>query len=44
MQTNLASGAGSLVYWLWVMTHVREVVGLNAGAVYWMEIFHIDLL
>ena len=22
-------GAGALVEWLWEMTHVREVVGLN---------------
>ena len=30
--------------WLWVMTHVREVVGSNPSAIYWMDIFHIDLL
>ena len=34
---------------LWVetialTTHVREVVGLNPGDVYWMDIFYIDLL
>ena len=26
---------------LWVST-VRKVAGLNPGAVYWMDIFHID--
>ena len=36
--------AGALVLWLWVITHVREIMGLNPGAVYWMDIFHIDLL
>ena len=36
-----------LIQWLWVMTHVREVVGSNPGIVYWMDIwtfFHFDLL
>ena len=28
----------------WVTTHVQEVKGLNTGTVYWMDIFHIDLL
>ena len=36
--------AGALVSWLWEMTRVQEVVGLNTDAVYWMDIFHIDLL
>ena len=39
--------AGTLVKWLWeMMIHVREVVGSNTGAVYWMDMtfFHIDLL
>ena len=26
------------------MTHVLKVVGLNPSAVYWMDIFNIDLL
>ena len=30
---------GALVQWLRVTTHVREVMGLNPCAVYWMEIF-----
>ena len=25
-------------------THVQEVVGSNPGTVYWMDMFHIDLL
>ena len=31
---------------LWETTHVLEVVGLNPGTVYWMDMtfFHIDLL
>ena len=32
-------GAGSLVYWFWVTTHVLKVVLLNPGAVYWMDIW-----
>ena len=38
--------AGALVLWLWGMTHIREVVGLNLGIVYWMNMtfFHIYLL
>ena len=38
--------AGALVKWLWETTHVREAMGLNPGAVYWMDMtyFHIDLL
>ena len=24
--------------------HVQEVIGSNPGAIYWMDIFHIDLL
>ena len=36
--------AGALVKWLWVTTHVRKVVGSNPSAIYWMDIFHIDLL
>ena len=35
---------GALVQWLWVTTHVRKVVGSNPSAIYWMDIFHIDLL
>ena len=37
---------GALVLWLWEMTLDREVVGLNPGAVYWIEstFFHINLL
>ena len=35
--------AGALVWWLWETTHVQVVMGSNPGAVYWMEIFHIDL-
>ena len=37
---------GALVQWLWEMTHAREVMGSNPGAVYWMDLtfFHIDLL
>ena len=31
--------AGALVWWLWEETHVRKVVGLNPGTVYWMNIF-----
>ena len=27
-----------------VMGHVRKVVGSNPGAIYWMDIDHIDLL
>ena len=34
----------ALVYWLWVMTTVRKVVGLNPRAIYRMDIFQIDLL
>ena len=32
--------------WLWEETHVLKAVGLNPGAVYWMDMtfFHIDLL
>ena len=26
------------------MTHVPKVVGLNPGAIYWMDIFHNDFL
>lgn len=35
-----------LVHWLWEMTHIREVVGLNPGAIYWMYLTfcHIVLL
>ena len=35
---------GALVLWLWEMTHVREVVRSNPGAVHWMDMtfFHID--
>ena len=29
----------TLVQWLWVTSHVREVVGSNPGAVYLMDIF-----
>ena len=29
--------------WLLETIHVREVVGLNPGAVFWMDIFNIDL-
>ena len=25
--------------WLWEETHVPKVVGLNPGAIYWMDIF-----
>ena len=34
----------ALVWWLWDTTHVREVVGLNTGAIYWMVMtfFQID--
>ena len=35
--------AGAQVLWLWVMTHVRKVVGSNPGTE-WIDIFHIDLL
>ena len=31
--------AGALVKWLWEMTHVREVMGLNPSAIYRMDIF-----
>ena len=41
---NITSRAGALVKWLWVMTHVQEVVGSNLGAIYWIDIFRIDLL
>ena len=30
---------GALVQWLWVTTYVQKVVGLNTGAVYWMNIW-----
>ena len=39
----LKSWVGALVKWLWVMTHVQEVVGLNPSAIHWMDIFRIDL-
>ena len=33
-----AGCAGALVAWLWVMTHVRKVVGSNAGTINRMDI------
>ena len=38
--------AGAPVKWLWETTHVREVVVLNPGAIYWIDMtfFQIDLL
>ena len=31
---------------IWEETHILKVVGLNPGAIYWMDMtfFHIDLL
>ena len=36
--------AGTLVQWLWEETHTLKVVGSNPGTVFWMGIFHINLL
>ena len=36
--------AGALVEWLWEETHMMKVVGSNPSAIYWMDIFHINLL
>ena len=30
--------------WLWVTTHVGEVMGSNPSAIYWMDIFCINFL
>ena len=39
MSTDISyANAGALVGWLWVTTHVQEVVGLNTTAIYWMDI------
>ena len=35
---------GALVLWFWETTRAQEVMGLNPGAVYWMNVFHIYLL
>ena len=36
--------AGALVYWFWDKTHVLKVVGSNQNKVYWMDVYHINLL
>ena len=36
--------AGALVYWFWDKTHVMKVVGSNQNKVYWMDVYHINLL
>ena len=41
---SLFSQTLALVLWSWETTHVGEVVGLNPGAINWIDIFHIDLL
>ena len=35
---------GALVWWLWKMTHVREVVGLNPSTVYRMDMTFLTLI
>ena len=41
---NTKNAAGALVLWLWEETHIPKVMGSNPGTVYWMNIFHINLL
>ena len=36
--------ARCLVQWLWEETHVPKAMGSNPSGVYWMDIFHINLL
>ena len=35
-----------VVYWLWEITHVQEVMGSNPSTIYWMDMtfLQIDLL
>ena len=37
-------GARAQFQWLWEETHVLKIMGLNPCTVYWMEIFHMNLL
>ena len=34
----------ALVQWSWEETHVQEVVGLNSGTRYWMDIFDVKIV
>ena len=41
---NIFVRAGALVQWLWEEAHIPKVVGLNPGAVYWMEMTFFTLI
>ena len=41
---NFNAWTRALVWWLWEEIYVLKVVGSNTTAVYWMDIFYINLL
>ena len=41
---HLSGWEGALVKWLWETIHVWEVVGLNPGAIFWMDMTFFTLI